>query len=93
MPDAKRDVTFDDLSLYGSTHWAAAKIGKGYSWLISHRDDLVKNHGFPRPDAVTGHYIKADVETWVSRRRQIPDRIDAVTTTTDSSAGINSNAL
>lgn len=28
-------------------------------------------HGFPAPDALLGRYLRADVEAWLERRRQL----------------------
>lgn len=89
---SERDTTFDDASAYGSTLWVARTLGRSRNWLIEKRDTMVKTEGFPRPDAVTGHYIKEDVLAWVRRRRQIADRVE-VSATHHQPARINDDDL
>lgn len=89
---ASTDPTFDDLSLYGSIKWACKRMGKSTNWFYRHRDQLIANEGFPRVDSVTNLYIKADIEAWIERRRQIPDKM-TVQTTTESHPRINPDAL
>lgn len=31
----------------------------------------LKTQGFPEPDALLGRYLRADVEAWLERRRQV----------------------
>ena len=91
MTKHPRDITFDDMSAYGSVKWAALTLGKRYSWFMRERSRL-ETAGFPKPDLITGHYIKADVEAWITKRRQIADRVE-VQPTTESQPRINPDDL
>lgn len=79
-PAAKSDATFSDVSLYGSSAWVAARLGRSVGWLSSHRARLVADAGFPKPDAITGHYVKADIDAWIARRRRLSDTLTPATT-------------
>ena len=67
------DLTFDDLSLCGSKFWAARRLGRSKGWLDTNRQKL-EQAGFPDIDPLTGLYIKADVDAWIQKRRQIAER-------------------
>lgn len=69
----KHDRTFSDVSAFGSDAWCAATMGKSVEWFRKMRPDL-EVIGFPIRDRITGLTIKADVEAWIARRRQVPDR-------------------
>ena len=64
------DPTLDTLSLFGSNDWAARRLGITKDTFFRKRTEL-ETAGFPKPDPLTGRYIKADVDAWVDRRRQI----------------------
>jgi len=64
------DPTLDTLSLFGSNDWAALRLGITKDTFFRKRAEL-EVAGFPKPDPLTGRYIKADVDAWVERRRQI----------------------
>lgn len=67
------DLTLKSESLFGSTAWAATAMGMHTSTFRQKRPDLIAE-GFPTPDSLTGHYIKADVIEWVNQRRQITNK-------------------
>lgn len=64
------DPTLHRDALFGSNAWAARRLGMSRDLFFRKRDKL-ELAGFPKPDPLTGRYIKADVDTWVERRRQI----------------------
>ena len=66
------DNTFDEVSMYGSARWVAATLGISKDTFYAKRADLVKR-GFPEPDKIIKHYIKADVYAWINLNRTIPD--------------------
>ena len=68
----KHDPTFSAVSAYGSPQWAAATLGRSYTWLRDHRTEL-EAEGFPPKDTLTGYYVKADVLAWIRKRRRISD--------------------
>lgn len=76
----KDDATFSPTSFYGSSLWVSVALGKGRSWFYQNRRNLEDHEGFPQPDAATGLYIKADVEAWINKRRQIADGVVNSTT-------------
>jgi hypothetical protein len=86
------DKTFDEISLYGSTAWTAATLGRSYGWFMNNRKGLERDRAFPKPDRVTGHYIKSDVISWVSKRSQRSGTEEGTTTIT-TLPRINSDAL
>jgi len=51
--------------------------------LFFRKRDELQAAGFPKPDPLTGRYIKADVDAWVERRRQIGAAMKAKNETTD----------
>jgi hypothetical protein len=71
------DPTMENISLNGSIKWAAARIG----WTLNRfrqRRELLESDGFPKVDRITNLYVKADVDAWINRRRQLSDQIAAV---------------
>lgn len=72
------DQTISDISLYGSRRWVAETLGMKLSTFDNKRP-VLEQQGFPLRDRVVGLYLKADVLAWVSRRRQLADRMDAST--------------
>jgi predicted DNA-binding transcriptional regulator AlpA len=60
----------DQSSLYGSRQWVAEALGISVSTFDKKREEL-EAAGFPKKDRLVGHYIKADVLAWVTRRRQL----------------------
>lgn len=68
------DLTFEPVSRYGSTRWCARALGRSEDWLRRNMDRLTAA-GFPPPDPITGHRIKADVEAWIERRRAVCDTV------------------
>ncbi len=68
------DPTMDKISLNGSVRWAAARIG----WTLNkfrQKRDILENDGFPKVDRITNLYVKADVDAWINRRRQLSDNV------------------
>ncbi|OIQ39735.1 MAG: hypothetical protein BM560_14600 [Roseobacter sp. MedPE-SWde] len=68
------DPTMEKISLNGSVRWAAARIG----WTLSkfrQKRDILENDGFPKVDRITNLYVKADVDAWINRRRQLSDNV------------------
>ncbi|OIQ44021.1 MAG: hypothetical protein BM558_09435 [Roseobacter sp. MedPE-SW] len=64
----------DKISLNGSVRWAAARIG----WTLNkfrQKRDILENDGFPKVDRITNLYVKADVDAWINRRRQLSDNV------------------
>jgi predicted DNA-binding transcriptional regulator AlpA len=72
-----KDYTMEEISLFGSVSWAAMRCGLSRENFKKKRPQL-ETDGFPRPDKITGTYLKADVDAWIERRRQVPDRIREV---------------
>lgn len=70
------DWTFDEVSLFGSRKWAAARIGRPYSWFSKNMKRL-KAEGFPEVDPLVGLYVKSDVDEWVERRKKISGTVEA----------------
>lgn len=64
------DITFDDVSLFGSTRWVCATLGRTYDWFMRNNTKLF-NDGFPKCDSITGHYVKSDVRAWVATRQKL----------------------
>jgi hypothetical protein len=85
--------TFDEISVYGSTAWTAATLGKSYGWFMINRKGLEGDQAFPKPDRVTGHYIKSDVISWISKKSQISGMKEGSTTTITPLPRINLDAL
>ena len=69
-----KDYTISEISLFGSVSWAALRCGLSRETFRKKRPQM-ETDGFPRPDKITGTYLKADVDAWIERRRQVPDRI------------------
>lgn len=70
------DHTMSEISLFGSVNWAALRCGLSRD-VFKKKRPAMENDGFPRPDKITGHYLKADVDAWINRRRQVSDRVAA----------------
>ena len=70
----KQDVTFCDASSFGSDYWCAATLGRSYDWFRDHRTDL-QREGFPAKDPIIGLTNKADVRSWIARRRKFSDAV------------------
>lgn len=68
------DPTMDQISLNGSVKWAAARIGWSL-YKFKQKRDILENDGFPKTDRITNLYVKADVDAWINRRRQLSDDI------------------
>lgn len=58
-----------------SVKWIAARLGKSPSWFDKARPKL-EAHGFPKRDGLLGGWIRADIEAWIERRRQIRDTVE-----------------
>jgi len=68
------DLTMNQISLNGSVKWAAARIG----WPLSRfkqKREILETNGFPKVDRITNLYVKADIDAWINRRRQVADQI------------------
>lgn len=61
------DRTLCDASAFGSSAWAAQRLGRSRRWLADNMDNLRKM-GFPSKDPVVDLYNKADVDAWIARR-------------------------
>lgn len=66
----KKDPTFDEDSLYGSTDWAAHRLGLTKDTFFRKRRELYERD-FPAPHPVLGRYLKADVDAWIECQRRI----------------------
>lgn len=85
------DPTMENISLNGSIKWAAARIG----WSLNRfrqRRELLASDGFPKVDRITNLYVKADVDAWINRRRQLSDQIAAVSSQKPKTK-VNLNAI
>lgn len=71
------DHTMSKISLNGSVKWAAARIGWSLNSFKQKREVLETN-GFPKVDRITNLYVKADIDAWINRRRQVADNIIAI---------------
>lgn len=76
MPD---DPSLNPFAAYGSERWCAQRLGKTYEWFRKARVAL-EAEGFPPRDRLIGMTHKADVETWLARRRVLADDGGARTT-------------
>jgi hypothetical protein len=68
------DPTMGQISLNGSVRWAAARIG----WPLirfKQKREILETNGFPTVDRITNLYVKADIDAWINRRRQVTDQI------------------
>ena len=88
MPKDCNDITYNSVCAYGSTQWVCSRLGRSDDWFLKHRKDLMKA-GFPKPDEITGHWIKKDVDAWIDRRRQIPDTPIVEIGNLDVTSGVN----
>jgi hypothetical protein len=71
------DPTMSQISLNGSVRWAAARIG----WPLirfKQKREILETNGFPTVDRITNLYVKADIDAWINRRRQVADNIIAI---------------
>ncbi len=59
---------------FARASWAAARLGISVD-TFRRRRPLLARAGFPEIDPIVGAYVKADVEAWISKRRQIDDAI------------------
>lgn len=75
MTEHKQDMTFSRHSKFGSKLWTATTLGRSVDWFFRHRGDL-ESKSFPKEDAITGQYLKADVEAWINRRRKLSDAVN-----------------
>ena len=85
----KHDPSFDPDSLTATQAWVARALGMSDEVFRKKRDNLYEN-GFPRRDALLFRWIKADVEAWIARRRQLSDSVEVSETHT---GGINVEKL
>lgn len=67
-----KDSTFSTESAFGSISWAAHRLGMSKDRFMKKRDTL-EGEGFPKLDALTNFYLKADVDAWIDHRRRVPD--------------------
>lgn len=65
------DRTFDPASAFGSSLWAATRLGMTRDTFYRKKLKLMRR-GFPKPDEITGHYLKADVDRWIEQRQTVP---------------------
>jgi hypothetical protein len=65
------DPTFSAVSRLGSTRWCAQALGMPLSTFRKQRPTLEAQSGFPRVDPVLGLTIKADVDAWIEKRREV----------------------
>jgi len=68
------DKTIKKISMYGSRSWVAQTLGISLTKFKKLEPEFLVA-GFPSPDSITGHYIKADVTAWINHRRKIPDNV------------------
>lgn len=69
-----KDPSMSELARMGSVKWAASCLGMSRDNFYRKRETL-ENDGFPKPDRITNLYIKADIDAWINRRRQLSDDI------------------
>jgi len=82
----------EKISLNGSVRWAAARIG----WTLNkfrQKRDILENDGFPKVDRITNLYVKADVDAWINRRRQLSDNADLSVGVENTIEEVNFGAL
>jgi DNA-binding Lrp family transcriptional regulator len=72
----------DQSPLYVSSKEAAHMLRISESTFRNRLKEL-EAAGFPKKDRLVGHYLKADVLAWVSRRRQLADKIADTSTQTE----------
>jgi len=68
------DPTMNELSLFGSKKWASSRLGLSRD-RFQRKLDALENNGFPKVDRITNLYVKADIDAWINRRRQVSDQI------------------
>jgi predicted DNA-binding transcriptional regulator AlpA len=83
------DRTFDPASAFGSSLWAATRLGMTRDSFYRKKPRLLRR-GFPKPNEITGHYIKADVDRWIEQQETVPARD---TIETSESQGVNFDAI
>lgn len=64
------DPSLHPDALFGSNAWVARALGLSKDNFFRKRRRLEED-GFPRPDPLTGLYLKDDVIEWVNRRRRL----------------------
>lgn len=62
-------------ALYAGRRWVAEALGMSPSTFQKKRPQL-EDQGFPKRDALIGLYLKADIHAWISRRRQLADKVE-----------------
>lgn len=87
----KTDETFNEQSAYASDRWCSVTLGRSYDWFRRIRPTL-EVAGFPKKDTIIGLTMKADVEAWLAKRRQVADAMSR-TTHHATSTGVKLNAL
>jgi hypothetical protein len=65
------DRTFSAVSRLGSTRWCAEACGLTLGAFKKKRPLWEAQSGFPRVDPVLGLTIKADVDAWIEKRREV----------------------
>lgn len=88
----RKDSTFNETSAFGSTSWAAQRLGISKDQFIRKREKL-ESEGFPTRDELTNLYLKADVDAWISLRRRIPDMAQNQLIEKSSRTEVNLNAI
>lgn len=61
-----------DGPAYISDTLVAFFLGRKVSWLRTNRDAL-EREGFPRKDKLVGLTLRADLDAWLARRRNVAD--------------------
>lgn len=64
------DRTLTKESAFGSEAWVYTKLGLSRDKFRAKKIKL-QTADFPKPDSITGLWIKADVLEWIDRRRQL----------------------
>ena len=67
------DRTFHPDSAFGSSLWAATRLGLKRDGFYRKKRNLLAL-GFPQPDQITGLYLKADVDRWIEQRQTVPNQ-------------------
>jgi hypothetical protein len=66
--------TENELGQLGSTRWAPTRLGISRD-KFSLKLERLEIKGFSKIDWITILYVKADIENWINRRRQVADNI------------------
>lgn len=85
------DLTMNQISLNGSVKWAAARFGWSLDRFKKKRE-ILENNGFPTVDRITNLYVKADIDAWINRRRQVSDQI-MLTVGAETKTEVNLDAI